>query len=230
MRESFIFYDSFLTAIDELDSETKLKVYEAITHYALKNEEPNLTGIAKAIFSLIKPQIDANNKRYENGKKGAGFGKLGGRPKKKKPQENPKETPNVNENVNVNVNVNENENVNAIGFLCEENFLEPKTKIDPFTNPLIDDCFSLYKENCPNLLKLGFEPRNRQLREELTLFLQEIDCDIGYFKELCENANKLRLIANKPIDFKSMIRNHIGITNGKYVSETDFKIEELDFS
>ena len=115
-------------------------------------------------------------------------------------------------------------------MVVEENFLEPKTKIDPFTNPLIDDCFSLYKENCPNLLKLGFEPRNRQLREELTLFLQEIDCDIGYFKELCENANKLRLIANKPIDFKSMIRNHIGITNGKYVSETDFKIEELDFS
>ena len=80
------------------------------------------------------------------------------------------------------------------------------------------------------MLKLGFEPRNRQLREELTQFLQEIDCDIGYFKELCENANKLRLIANKPIDFKSMIRNHIGISNGKYVSETDFKIEELDFS
>jgi hypothetical protein len=123
------------------------------------------------------------------------------------------------------VKVNNNNNL-----ISEENLLEPKTKIDPFTNPLIDDCFSLYKEHCPNLLKLGFEPRNRQLREELTLFLQEIDCDIGYFKELCENANKLRLIANKPIDFKSMIRNHIGISNGKYVSETDFKIEELDFS
>jgi len=52
MRESFIFYDSFLEAIDELDAETKLKVYEAISHYALRGEEQNLTGIAKAIFSL----------------------------------------------------------------------------------------------------------------------------------------------------------------------------------
>ena len=120
--------------------------------------------------------------------------------------------------------VNNNNNL-----IIKENFEEVK-KIDPFTNPLLDDCFSLYKENCPQLLKLGFEPRNRQLREELTQFLQEIDCDIGYFKELCESANRLRLIANKPIDFKSMIRNHIGIINGKYVSETDFKLEELDFS
>ena len=121
MRESFIFYDSFLNALDELDSEIRLQVYDAICHYALREEEPELSGIAKAIFLLIKPQIDANNKKYESGKKGANYGKLGGRPKKEKPlknplgviSENPKETPNVNvnENDNVNVNVNVNENV-----------------------------------------------------------------------------------------------------------------------
>lgn len=119
MRESFVFYKSFLDAIEELDDKNQLKIYKAITNFALKNEEPtNLNKITKVIFSLIKPQITANNKRYEDGKKG-------GRPKKEKTTgfENKKTTgyveekPNVNVNdnvnVNANVNANENENVNA---------------------------------------------------------------------------------------------------------------------
>ena len=73
-----------------------------------------------AIFKLIRPQVDANNKKYENGKKG-------GRPAnsaddknqdetKPKPNDNQSETKpkrNVNDNDNVNVNDNVNENVNA---------------------------------------------------------------------------------------------------------------------
>lgn len=44
---------------------------------------------------MIKAQIDANRKRYENGCKGAAHGHKGGRPKETppEPQENPKETP-----------------------------------------------------------------------------------------------------------------------------------------
>lgn len=161
MRDSFIFYNSFLDALDELDADTRLKVYDAITHYAIKDEEPELTGIAKAIFSLIKPQIDANNKRYEDGKKGAGFGKLGGRPKKEKTlknpigviSENPKETPNVNVNDNVNVNVN-------------DNVLLISKKSDPFISPLKEKFKSEYKKvfgsepylsraDCERLLELS---------------------------------------------------------------------------
>lgn len=137
MRDSFIFYNSFLEAINELDEQTQLKVFQAITHYSLRDEIPELTGTAKAIFSLIKPQIDANNRKYEDGRKG-------GRPKKekttgfekdenkkplvlknaqnKKPlvfEKDEKEKPLVFENaqnkkpnVNVNDNVNDNVNVN----------------------------------------------------------------------------------------------------------------------
>ena len=134
MKESFVFYESFLNALDELDSETELKIYRAITHYALRNEEPELTGTALAIFHLIKPQIDANNKRYEDGKKG-------GRPKNEikktsgfeniKPvvlQNEEIKKPNVNVNVNVNDNVNENVNDNVNVF--------KEKKLDPFINPI----------------------------------------------------------------------------------------------
>jgi len=117
-RDSFIFYRSFYEAIKELPDEEKGRVYNAIFMYALDGEFAQLSGVEKAIFTLVKPQIDANQRRYENGSKGAEYGKLGGRPSnKEKHLENPKETPkkpleNPKLTPNVNVNVNENDNVN----------------------------------------------------------------------------------------------------------------------
>ena len=116
MYESMIFYKSFYDAIQGLDTELQAEIYNAIFKYGLYGELDELSPIANTVFTLIKPQIDANNKRKENGKKGAEYGKLGGRPKKdnpketpNKPQENSTQTPNVNENENDNVNANENE-------------------------------------------------------------------------------------------------------------------------
>jgi hypothetical protein len=116
MRDSTIFYRSFYEAISELTNEQQGIVYNAIFNYALNGIEPELTGIAKTVFTLIKPQLDANNKRFENGSKG-------GRPKqtetKIKPNNNQNKTktePNNNNNVNNNVNVNVNEKENKFSF------------------------------------------------------------------------------------------------------------------
>lgn len=133
MRDSIVFYRSFYEAIKEIPLEEQGIVYNAIYGYALDGVEPELTGTAKAIFLLVKPQIDANNNRYENGRKGAEYGKKGGRPKTEnpeetpnitpnKPQENPKETP--NENVNVNDNVND---------------LKENTKRKVFAKPTVEE-------------------------------------------------------------------------------------------
>ena len=103
MRDSFIFYRSFYEACRELDAEEFKTTICALSEYALNGKEPQIKGAAKALFTIMKPIIDANNKRYENGKKG-------GRPKtKQEPNNNQDETniePNVNVNVNDNVNVN----------------------------------------------------------------------------------------------------------------------------
>ena len=69
MRESMVFYKSFYDAIRQLPDESQLTVFRAIAEYGIMGEEPKCEGVAKAIFSLVKPQIDANNKRYENGKR-----------------------------------------------------------------------------------------------------------------------------------------------------------------
>lgn len=108
-RESFIFYRSFFEALLDMDKESQADCLMAIADYALNGKNPKMTPAVRMFFTLIKPQLDANQKKYENGCKGAEFGKFGGRPKKnpektpEKPQENPNRTPNDNDNVNVNV-------------------------------------------------------------------------------------------------------------------------------
>ena len=106
-RKSTIFYYSFYDAIKDLPAQNQLEVYNAIFEYTFKKITPELSGVSNTIFKLIKPQLDANQVKFQNGKKG-------GRPKEKgKIETKPKPKQNLNEtkpkaNVNVNVNVNEN--------------------------------------------------------------------------------------------------------------------------
>lgn len=75
MRDGFIFYRSFYDAIKDLPRDIQSEIYTAIMEYSLNGKETeNLKPIARSVFTLMKPQIDANNKRFENGRKG-------GRPK-----------------------------------------------------------------------------------------------------------------------------------------------------
>ena len=108
-RDSFIFYRSFYEAISELPKENQADSYNAIMRYALDQEEIELTGISKAIFSLVKPQLDANYKKYENGKQKKSKTEAKQKQTKSKKVTNVNE--NVNENVNDNVNVNDNDKV-----------------------------------------------------------------------------------------------------------------------
>ncbi len=86
MKGSFVFYRSFYESIKNLDKEVQLEIYNAICEYSLNDVEVELSPIATAIFTLIKPNVDNATKRYnasvENGKKG-------GRPKKNENLEKP---------------------------------------------------------------------------------------------------------------------------------------------
>lgn len=82
-REYFIFYRSFYEAIRCMNEKVQLQVFTAMAEYALDGIEPtNLCKEAQGMFLLIRPVIEANNARFKNGKKGAQYGKLGGRPRK----------------------------------------------------------------------------------------------------------------------------------------------------
>ena len=118
-RDSFIFYRSFWEAIREADEAGQRQLYAAIAAFALDGEEPQLTGLIKAVWLAIKPQLEANRKRYENGKKGGAPKGSSNNPtgrrgkaiatEPKEPITNQELTKNkANNNVNVNENVNEN--------------------------------------------------------------------------------------------------------------------------
>lgn len=74
-RDGFVFYKSFAEAICELQDDVKLECLNAIIDYGIYGIERELSGIPAIVFKLVKPQLDANNKRFSDGKKG-------GRPKK----------------------------------------------------------------------------------------------------------------------------------------------------
>ncbi len=98
MRDGFIFYESFRSAMKGLPAETQLHLYIAIADYALYDIEPDFAddGIARGFFTLMRPQIDANNRRRDAGARG-------GRPSKSaddEPRDDQHETyeePNANQ-------------------------------------------------------------------------------------------------------------------------------------
>ena len=105
MRESMVFYKSFLASIRLLPKKHQLQFYNALFDYGFDGIVPeNLPGGAAALFNALKPQIDANNRKFENGKKG---GRPKGNQTKTKPKPNNNQSitkPKPNEYVNEYVN------------------------------------------------------------------------------------------------------------------------------
>lgn len=68
-RDSFVFYKSFFEALQDLNNKDRLILYDAICELALNDKVSELQGLPKTIFTLIKPQVLANTKKYQDGKK-----------------------------------------------------------------------------------------------------------------------------------------------------------------
>lgn len=116
-RESMVVYKTFFNVIMSYkDENLRLMCFVALFEYGIYGIEPEMDDdeVVKTFIAMAKPLIDKNIARYdackENGKKGAKYGVLGGRPKKdKKPQTKPQTKP-----LNVYDNVNDNDNDNVL--------------------------------------------------------------------------------------------------------------------
>lgn len=208
-RDSFIFYRSFYEAISELPKENQANTYDAIMQYALNQKEIELTGISKAIFSLVKPQLDANYKKYENGKQ-----KKSKKEAKVKQNESKAETNvNDNENVNVNENVNDNDNDN-VGDSCVDGLQE-----------VID----FYSNNIGFLNPYGLkilESYVEDMSSELVIYAMQIAVEnnkktISYIKAILNNWAKanIKTLEEAKRENKKKVSNDKQIEQRKYTED-----------
>lgn len=151
-RDSMIFYRSFYESVNGLSPIIKAEVYDAIFRYGLDFEEPYFTDeIARALFTLIKPQLDANIKRFENGKKPKtkqSESKTEAKQKQKISESEANNNVNVNDNVNKNINIEERKN----------KFYDAIAKyVDEYPKEMLRDFFNYWSEHGENDKKLRFE-------------------------------------------------------------------------
>ena len=65
-RKQFTWYRSYYDALKELPAEEFLDIVLAVCAYALDGEEPELSGVARAIFTLIRPTLEVGRSKAEN--------------------------------------------------------------------------------------------------------------------------------------------------------------------
>lgn len=187
-RDSFVFYRSFFESISCLTKEQKADCLDAIAKYALDGEVIEMDGIIKALFLSMKPQIDANTRRYANGCRG-------GKPKsnqdetktepnpnqtitKPEPKSNQNETktePKSNQkvtkpepNVNDNENENENEKITPLTPLKGEKEKKPSELVEEKNFP------DVLKEAVLQWLKYKREKRQAYQETGLKNFLTQV--------------------------------------------------------
>ena len=208
-RDSFLFYRSFMEALEDLNDKQYAKVMRAITKFALDGEEIALSGVEKVIFTLTKPQIIANNKRYENGCRG---GRNSTKEEAKQVQDETELQP------------NENQTVTKTKPNCNQN----ETNLTPNENDNVNDNVNV-KDNNKKVSKKDIEINNNTHAHVRKSYAEVMD-DFGVTNELVRNA-LFRFIqhlqANGIVIVNDRLEGIIYKLDFKYDDDVE-KINEID--
>ena len=166
-RDSMVLYRSFIEAAADLPADEFKECFLALARYAMDGIEPaDASPTVKLFFTLTRPQIDANNRKYENGKRGGRPAKGKAEPKaeSEKPNRNQTETkqkPTETEtepNVNVNDNDNVNANVNEREYIKHAPTTEQVIAFFKDKGMTVDDALRFYNYNQARGWKAGKNP------------------------------------------------------------------------
>ncbi|MEA4901887.1 DUF6291 domain-containing protein [Desulfitobacterium sp.] len=92
-KRAFTFFRSYYEAAKELTDKQRLAFYDAIIQYGIDSEEMALSGVAKAMFALVKPTLDKSQARAAAGSKGGkSKGEANDEQTPSKPQAKPEQT------------------------------------------------------------------------------------------------------------------------------------------
>lgn len=163
MRKSFVFYACWWEAIKNLPRDVQGDVLAAIIEYGLSGEtHEQLKPVTKALLAMVKPQIDMNYQRFENGHKGGRPLENGTEQKPDKNQTKTKQKPNKNQ---AETKTEPNDN----------NISSPTSVVEDITPT------SVGEDNTPPLTPKGFVPPSL---DEMCRFFDEK----GYTQEAAEKA------------------------------------------
>ena len=208
-RDSFLFYRSFMEALEDLNDKQYAKVMRAITKFALDGEEIALSGVEKVIFTLTKPQIIANNKRYENGCRG---GRNSTKEEAKQVQDDTELQPNKNQTVTK----------------AKPNCNQDETNLTPNENVNVNDNVNV-KDNNKKVSKKDIEINNNTHAHVRKSYAEVMD-DFGVTDELVRNA-LFRFIqhlqANGIVMVNDRLEGIIYKLDFKYDDDVE-KIKEID--
>jgi hypothetical protein len=138
-----LIYRSFYDAIKELPLEEQGQIWKAVFELGLNNNELELSGIPKVVFTLIRPQIEANIRRFQNGTK----------PKLKQTESKPE----ANKNININSNI---ENNNTIRELNDRKLTFYKSLaqfVKQYPKEMLRDFYEYWSEHGDKDKKMRFE-------------------------------------------------------------------------
>ena len=124
-RETMIVYRSFFESLKGCEKTVQADVWNAIFEMGFNQKEVELDGLSKTLWLLIKPQIEANLKRFINGSK----------PKLKQSKSETEAKP-KRERSESEANNNNNNNNNNITRT------PPKNK-----QPILEDVITFFNEN-----------------------------------------------------------------------------------
>lgn len=235
MKDSFIFYKSFMDAIDTipqikykyllLESIIKLglfsdKSYEKLISFCEETEQKlSKNSQVLGLFFAIKPQLIANYRKYVNGCKGAEHGALGGAPKgnKNAQKTTPKQPPMYNV---LNEECIMNNVLNGVGVA------EKKINEEKKSDPLISQTRKIFDEEYEKIFNvkpfLSFQDGMK---------LSELSAQYDDFKRLIPIAlSHLKNIDFKDIDFKPSATWLLKGNNFERVMNGEFEKNKSDVS
>ena len=202
-RDSCIFYRSFYEAITNLPKENQLNLFVAIFELSLNRTEIELEGIEKTIFMLIRPQIEANIKRFNNGNTDKKHSQKEPKPKQNrskteaKPKQNESKSE-ANNNNNNNNNNNEGVVITSINNNNKNNNKELAVKKTTALNSQ-QEVYNIFAEKYLAMSKQVYKSDKKDFICLADLIKKTSKEQVIQKIEIFEKACKISAVSEKPI-------------------------------
>ena len=162
-RNAFLFYRSFYEAAKHLDKEAQADFLMAVCAYSLDGDVPDLSGVAAAMFALVRPTLETSRKKSASGKSGGRKAKANGKQNESKTEANAKQDESKAEAIkDIRIkdkgykDIRIKEDIDITGKLSGIDKLGGNTRAKRFAPPTLEEVAAYVRERGSNVDPQGF--------------------------------------------------------------------------